>query len=215
RTGNWAIEEPRPDDVCELEEGVYYVNLCRAEYVDDLEPRLDELAGARGIIVDVRGYPTRFAERLLGHMTDATVDCAQWLVPQFIYPDREQLVGYDPGGRWSVEPAKPRFGAEVVFLTDARAISYAESVMGMVEHYELGSIVGSPTAGTNGNINFCPLPGDGTLVFTGMRVLKHDGSQHHLVGIRPTDPVARTLEGIRAGRDEVLEHALGMLVGRD
>jgi C-terminal processing protease CtpA/Prc len=44
-----------------------------------------------------------------------------------------------------------------------------------------------------------------------MRVRKHDGSQHHLVGIRPDVRAERTIEGVRAGRDEVLETALEVL----
>jgi C-terminal processing protease CtpA/Prc len=47
-----------------------------------------------------------------------------------------------------------------------------------------------------------------------MKVLKHDGSPHHGVGIRPTVPVERTLAGIAAGRDEVLEKALAVVEGR-
>jgi C-terminal processing protease CtpA/Prc len=41
-----------------------------------------------------------------------------------------------------------------------------------------------------------------------MRVLKHDGSQHHGVGIRPTVPVARTIKGVAEGKDELLERAI-------
>jgi len=47
-----------------------------------------------------------------------------------------------------------------------------------------------------------------------MKVLKHDGSQHHGVGIHPTVPVERTLQGIAAGRDEALERALEVAGGR-
>jgi hypothetical protein len=46
------------------------------------------------------------------------------------------------------------------------------------------------------------------LRFTGRRVTKHDGSQHHLVGVQPTIPASRTIAGVIAGRDEVLEKAL-------
>jgi len=98
-----------------------------------------------------------------------------------------------------------------VFLTDGRAISYAESCMGIVEHYRLGEIVGGPTAGTNGNVNPLVLPGGYTLAWTGMKVLKHDGSQHHGIGILPTVPVSRTRAGVAAGRDELLERALELL----
>ena len=46
------------------------------------------------------------------------------------------------------------------------------------------------------------------MTFTGMKVLKHDGAQHHGIGIRPTVPVAPTRKGLAAGRDEVVERAL-------
>ena len=40
------------------------------------------------------------------------------------------------------------------------------------------------------------------------RLLKHDGSRHHGVGIQPTHPVSRTIKGITERRDEILERAL-------
>jgi C-terminal processing protease CtpA/Prc len=84
-------------------------------------------------------------------------------------------------------------------------------VIGIVEAYKLGEIVGEPTAGTNGNINSIGLPLGYTLWFTGTKVLKHDGSQHHGIGIRPTVPVAKTIQGVREGRDEQFDRALGLV----
>jgi C-terminal processing protease CtpA/Prc len=52
------------------------------------------------------------------------------------------------------------------------------------------------------------VPGQLLITFTGMKVLKHDGSQHHGIGILPTIPVRPTLAGITAGRDEQFERAL-------
>ena len=46
-----------------------------------------------------------------------------------------------------------------------------------------------------------------------MKVLKHDGSQHHGVGIHPTIPASRTRQGVAAGRDEVLERGIQVLKG--
>lgn len=40
-----------------------------------------------------------------------------------------------------------------------------------------------------------------------MKVLKHDGSRHHGVGIQPAMPVTPTPKGLAEGRDEVLEKA--------
>jgi hypothetical protein len=44
--------------------------------------------------------------------------------------------------------------------------------------------------------------------WTGMKVLKQDGSRHHGVGIVPTVPALRTLRGVAEGRDEQLERAI-------
>ena len=44
--------------------------------------------------------------------------------------------------------------------------------------------------------------------WTGMKVLKHDGSRHHGIGIQPTVPVSRTVAGVAQGRDELLEKAV-------
>ena len=83
--------------------------------------------------------------------------------------------------------------------------------MAIVENYKLAEIVGEPTAGTNGNVNPFTIPGGYTITWTGMKVLKHDGSQHHGVGIQPTIPVSRTRAGIAAGRDEMIERAVEVL----
>jgi C-terminal processing protease CtpA/Prc len=132
-------------------------------------------------------------------------------VPQFIYPAQNEIVGYDASGRRTLSSRRPRISGTVAFLTDARAISRSETFLSVVEHYELGEIVGQPTAGANGPVNPFTLSGGYEVHWTGMRVRKHDGSQHHLVGIRPDVPAERTIEGVREGRDEALEKALRVL----
>ena len=108
-------------------------------------------------------------------------------------------------------PLKPRLKAKVVFLTNARAISYAESVMGIVEAYKLGEIIGERTAGTNGNINRITFSNGWSITFTGMKVLKHDGSRHHGIGINPTIQVSPTINGYLEDKDEQLEKAVELL----
>lgn len=197
--------EPRPDKIAELEPGIFYVDLDRVSEADwkEVTPRLEK---AKGIIFDMRGYPGRPGILALGHLTDTTIRCARWNIPEITMPDRVNVRFNESG--WDVKPEKPYFSARRAFLTDGRAISYAETVMGIVEHYKLGDIVGGPTAGTNGNVNPFKLPGGFTVSWTGMKVLKHDKSQHHGIGILPTVPASRTRRGVAEGRDEFLARAL-------
>ncbi|MCS4134265.1 M56 family metallopeptidase [Salinibacter ruber] len=201
--------EPRPDSIDVLSGGTHYVDLTRVE-MEALRPRLDTLAQAESVIFDVRGYPEGGNQELLQHLSSETLRSAHFEIPKIIYPDRRKIAGYT-GGRWTLPSKSPQLSGEVAFLTDARAISYAESIMGIVEHYDLGTIVGRPTAGANGNVNPFTLPGQYQVYWTGMRVQKHDRSQHHLVGIRPDVEATRTVEGVRAGTDEVLRTALRVL----
>ncbi len=203
--GPGSLEETRPAKIAELKPGIFYVNIDQINDAD-FKAALDRLAGAKGIVFDLRGYPGSLSTIVIAHLTDRPVNSARWNVPVVTRPDGQ-------GWRWattswSVQPQEPRFKARVAFVTDGRAISYAETYMGIVENYHLAEIVGGPTAGTNGNINPFVLPGGYRLTWTGMKVLKHDGSQHHGVGIQPTVPASRTLEGVAAGRDELLEKAI-------
>jgi C-terminal processing protease CtpA/Prc len=102
----------------------------------------------------------------------------------------------------------PRFAGRFAFLIDGRVLSAAESLIGVVEGERLGALVGGPTAGTNGGMDPFDVAGGHTLRWTGMDIRKKDGSPHLGVGIKPTVPVRRTLAGVIAGRDELLEKGI-------
>ena len=209
RLRSYGGVEPRPTTIDVLDEGIYYVDLSRAT-MGHIGEVIDILAEADGVVFDLRGYPTG-NDAILSHLTDVPLRSAHWNVAHFIYPDQENIAGWDTSGRWLREPREPRFQGSIVFLTDARAISYAESVMGIVEHYELGEIVGRPTAGANGNVTNLVISNEYSIYWTGMKVLKHDGSQHHTIGIQPTVPVSKTIAAIREGRDEDIEMAVELI----
>ncbi len=199
--------DPRPTNaVAELEPGIWYVDVTRAQD-KDVDEALPKLAMAKGIVFDLRGYP-RVTPKWLRHLTAAPMRSAQWHLPVV---DRPGEMTFVRGGEWNLSPLQPHLAAKKVFLTNGSAISYAESTMGIVEYDKLGEIVGETTAGTNGNVNPLELPGGYGIAWTGMKVLKHDGSQHHGVGIAPTVPATRTQAGVAAGRDEVLERGVAVV----
>jgi hypothetical protein len=204
-----APPERRPEPICELASGVWYVDLTRAS-MPELTPRLGSLAAARGVIFDLRGYPGEAGAGVLPHLLEAPED-DQWMhVAKLVGPHGRSVGSMSYG--WHLRPAAPRITGRVFFLTDGRAISYAESVMGYVSDHKLATVVGGATAGTNGNVASFVVPGGFTVAFTGMRVTRHNGrTSFHLVGLKPDVEVAPTPEGLRAGRDEVLERALTLL----
>ena len=200
------------DCVRELEPGIWYVDLTRA--LEEINTAWDKLVRARGVVFDLRGYPNGNEGILSGLLTSRHKRGERWMfIPRIAWPDRERIAGWDGSGWDHLQPDEQHLEGKVVFLTNAWAISYAESVMGYVEGFKLADIVGGPTAGTNGNIVLLPLPGGFQFSWTGLKVTKFDGSQHHLIGIQPTVPLERTLEAVREGRDEYIEKALQLIRG--
>ncbi|MEO8887607.1 MAG: S41 family peptidase [Mucilaginibacter sp.] len=194
------------DEIKILGKDIMYVNIGAAN-MNTINSSLVKLQNSKTIICDLRGYPknnNNFIEYLLTQKDTAS----NWLqIPHIIYPDREKLVEFKKGG-WNLKPRKPHLNAKIIFLIDGQAISWAESYMGIIEHYKLATIIGQPTAGTNGDINQLSLPGGYTITFTGLKVVKLDGSQHHGIGTRPDIYVTKTIKGVRENRDEFLEKAL-------
>ncbi|HEX2207811.1 MAG TPA: S41 family peptidase, partial [Longimicrobium sp.] len=199
--------EGKPAPVAQVRPGIWYVDLDRVTPAQ-LQAAMPDLERAAGLVFDMRGYPDGLNPmEFFSHLIREPGQSAQWHIPVVTRPDAPGA-RHDARGRWELQPGAPYLAAPRAFITDGRAISFAESMMGIVEAYRLGEIVGQPTAGTNGNVNPFELPGGYSIGFTGMRVLKHDGSRHHGVGILPTVPARRTRAGVAAGRDELLEKAI-------
>jgi hypothetical protein len=200
--------EPRPEAIVELEPGTWYVDLTRSK-MQVIRDKLDDLAEARAVIFDVRGYPTDAGFGILPHLLSVP-ETDRWMHVAKIVGPFGRWAGWQSFG-WDLKPVSPYIGGKVVFLIDGRAISYAESVMGYVADRELGTIVGSPTAGTNGNVASFKTPGGFSVRLTGMRVTRHDGTTpFHLRGITPDIAIASSIEDIRTERDPVLERGLAI-----
>lgn len=184
----------------DLGDSIYYLN----NYSCDEPGIMEKLIHAKGIIIN--SLVSENALNFIAHIIKEPVRCAKWYIPINTYPDRLSTI-YDTSGRWNIEPKQPYIKAKLIFLTHPYNVSSGETILGIVDNYKLGRFVGDTTAATNGNVNYINLMGGYTIMWTGMKVLKHDGSQHHLIGFRPDFPINRTLKAVQEGRDEYLEKA--------
>ncbi|MDQ7817114.1 MAG: S41 family peptidase [Melioribacteraceae bacterium] len=203
------------EPIKKIENDIYYVNLIAADdnkFYDSLK----NIANAKAVIFDYRrtGKFSQDTKRLITlqmimHLIDSTLQSPRWNIPTVIYPDRKDYSFQE--SNWKLHPNQPKISGKKVFIIDSNVISHMETFMSFVEFYKLGDIVGQPSAGCNGNVNYIPLIGGFEIMFTGMKVLKPDGSQHHLIGIQPTHPVKRTIQAVKEGRDEYLEKAIEVI----
>jgi C-terminal processing protease CtpA/Prc len=173
---------------------------------------LETLAAAEAIVFDLRGYPKGTAWALAPRLRTRPSDAAALF--------SRRLVGHGQGeeseGSFTfVQPLPPAAGpiwrGRSVMLIDERTISQGEHTGLFLEAANDTAFVGTPSAGANGDVTWLTLPGGLTVSFTGHDVRHADGRQLQRMGLQPQLRAAPTIRGIRAGRDEVLEAAMGYL----
>lgn len=197
-----------------LPTGAGYVDLTRLE-PNEVGPAFACVASTGALVLDLRGYPRGTGIMVASRLCERTVPYARIATP---------VVAATPGsGTWRrhtaweqttemLHPVGPPYTGRLAVLIDEHAISQAEhTCLALRAARPDATFVGSPTTGANGRVSWVTLPGEVRALFSGQRVVAADGSQLQRRGILPDVWVRPTLEGIRAGRDEVLEAALAAL----
>ena len=198
-------------DVKKLASSIYYVNLMNVE-IEKIREMLPKFKKAKGLIFDSRGYPKGENYEIIQYLLNQPDTSKNWLnIPKIIFPNYQKVADYESSG-WSLNNLKPHINCEIVFLTDANAISFAESILSFVKHYNLATIMGQITAGANGNVNAFTLPGGYRVSWTGSRVTHHNGNVFR--GIEPDIAIENTISGIQSEQDEFLQKALQFIVNK-
>jgi Peptidase family S41 len=193
-----------------INDSIIYFNFSTISY-SSIDSILLNLAKGEKIICDFRNYPKGYSERFISHLLAINDTCSNhWKEPTVLSPNYNNVkYGLNT---WHLKKREPRLLNRCVFLIDNGLISYGESIMSTVEHYRLGTIIGDTTAGTNGNVTLVNLPiANISISYTGWHVTKLDGSPFHGVGIIPDILVKPTINGIKAGKDEILDKAVEYL----
>lgn len=179
-----------------------------------LPAALERLAETDGLIVDVRyngGGSSRHGYTILSALVDSPTVAAsprsRSIVPVFrawgVHPPAYPLT--PP----VIQPsAEPRYERPVVVLTGPMTFSAAEDFAMTFDALALGTIVGEPTAGSTGQPFSFGLPGGGWARVRAKHDSYPDGRQFIGTGVQPDILVRPTIEGVRAGRDEVLERGV-------
>jgi C-terminal processing protease CtpA/Prc len=193
-----------------LSEDVAYVKLSSV-VAADATSYIERAAEADVLVVDIRNYPGQFVPFALGgHFVEEPTPFASFTVAD----------PANPGAfRWVppvvIQPLTPTFRGRVVVLVDEVSLSQAEYTAMALRSAPRAIVAGSTTAGADGNVSPIPLPGGINSLISGIGVFYPDRSPTQQIGIVPDLEIRPTIEGIRAGRDEVLEEAVSTVLGRE
>jgi C-terminal processing protease CtpA/Prc len=187
---------------------VAYIRLDKIE-LDEIPNYIEAAAGTRGLVIDIRGYPNEFVVYELGqHLVDAPTPFARCTEPDLSNPG-----AFTWQGSLELSPKPPHYEGKVVILVNELSISQSEFTAMAFRAAPGSLVIGSTTAGADGNVSRIDLPGGESTQISGIGIFYPDKRPTQRIGIVPDIRVTPTREGIRDGRDEVLERALREILG--
>jgi hypothetical protein len=191
-----------------LGDDVAYIKLSSI-WIDEVRRDIENAAGTRGLIIDIRNYPHEFVVFELGqHLVDAPTPFARVTQPDLANPG-----AFTWTDSMELSPQAPHYTGKVVILVDEASLSQAEYTAMAFRAAPGAIVIGSTTSGADGNVSKIHLPGGEETWISGIGIFYPDKRPTQRIGIIPDITVTPTREGIRDGRDEVLERALREILG--
>jgi len=196
--------DDRPGDTFQmLSPDVAYLKLSSIKSAD-VAGYIEKARGAKSLIVDIRNYPSEFVVFSLGSLL---VDSR---TPFVVFSSADLS---DPGAfHWNppvyLDPQEPHFAGRVAILVDELSISQAEYTAMALRASPRAIVVGSQTAGADGNVSPIGLPGNLRTGMSGLGVFYPDRRPTQQVGVAIDVPCSVTIAGLREGRDEAVDCAL-------
>jgi C-terminal processing protease CtpA/Prc len=171
---------------------------------EDISQIKSEFKDTKGIIIDIRNYPSTFVPFSLG---------------SYFISSMTPFVKFTNGsvnnpGEFTFTkelkiPSKGKtYKGKLVVLVNELSQSQAEYTSMAFRAGDNTAIIGSTTAGADGNVSAIMLPGGLRTMISGIGVNYPNGNETQRVGIVPDIEVQPSIEGIRQGKDELLEKAI-------
>ncbi len=186
-----------------LDNNIGYVTLQNIKE-EDISKIKKEFKDTKGIIIDIRNYPSTFVPFSLGSyfvssstpfvkFTNGNVDNPG----EFTFTSNLEI------------PSKGKtYNGKLIVLVNELSQSQAEYTSMAFRAGDNTTIIGSTTAGADGNVSAIMLPGGLRTMISGIGVNYPNGRETQKIGIVPDIEVQPSIEGIRLGKDELLEKAI-------
>ncbi len=183
----------------------------------------ESFKNAKGIIIDIRNYPATFVPFALGEFfTPKRKSFAKSTTGnlnnpgEFYFSLNVSFLNNNVENRDNLYDFKKPisenyFQGKLVVIVNEATISQAEYTAMALKAGENTVIVGSQTQGADGNVSLIPLPGGIKAGISGIGIYYPDGQGTQRIGIVPDIEIKTTIQGIREGRDELLEKAIELI----
>lgn len=188
-----------------LSKDVGYINLGTV-HEEQLSALFEQFYETKGLILDIRNYPSNFqvVYKLSAYLMPYPTPFVQFSNPSIGCPgiyhfNHALIVG---------EVREDYYKGKIVILVNEMTQSRAEFFTMAFKQAPKAIVMGSQTAGADGDFAAFSLPGGFSTGITGLGVYYPDGKETQRIGIVPDIEVKPTIKGIKEGKDEMLDKAI-------
>ena len=215
-TENYYPAVKRADVSHELVEG--NIGVIHPSQVKDneIDAIMKEFQNTDGLIIDLREYPTAsdFSVLPMYIMKGQIAMCANkaaQAVPGAYVKENQWAGNLSASNPYYQQRGIYEYDGSVVVLIDQLSQSAPELNALAMGSSDRVTLLGNNTLGSVANISLIPVPGGNTISFSSVGVTTTDGKQIQRIGLAPDIEVHPTIEGIKEGRDELMEAAIAYL----
>jgi carboxyl-terminal processing protease len=177
---------------------------------DDVDQLYTKMQQYPSLVLDARNYPKEFMAwvALANRIVTPKQNIALMSVPDYEHPGyfKYNKVGLQVGC-----DAYQCYKGNVFILVDHTTMSQAEYQVMALRLAPHATVIGTQTAGADGNISTVVFPGNYSCNFSGLGWYYADGRQTQRIGIVPDIKVDYTVETELAQRDPIMEKALELI----
>ncbi len=175
---------------------------------DDIPEIWRELENTKGLIIDIRNYPSDFPiYDLSSHLLSKSTPFVKFTVGSIESPGLLTYLQPLSSGKEN----KDFYKGKVVILVNEKTQSSAEFHAMAYQTAPNTTIIGSTTAGADGNVSQFNLPGGLSTMISGIGVYYPDGTETQRIGIIPDIELEPTIQGIIEGKDELMLKAIEII----
>ncbi|MBK8924710.1 MAG: hypothetical protein IPM74_02110 [Crocinitomicaceae bacterium] len=202
-------EKSYPNSWRIIEKNIGYVNMGNVK-LNEVSKIMNNLLHSQSIIFDLRNYPNGTMYEFASWFLNKPVPFAYFTEPDFTYPGRfVRTQPYYCGKRQ--DDTTKIFHGDVILLINELTQSHAEFNAMCFQTFPNCTVIGSQTAGADGNISKIKFLYTFETYMSGIGVYYPDGRETQRCGIIPDIVVEPTILGVKYGRDELLLYALKFL----
>ncbi|WPU90950.1 S41 family peptidase [Mucilaginibacter sabulilitoris] len=176
-------------------------------YNKDLPDIKKMFNGTKGIIVDMRCYPSEFMPfTFVPYIKSGNAPFVKFTNGSVTHPG-----SFTETPTLSVDPTN-EYKGKVIVIVNEQTQSQAEYTTMAFQSSPNVTVIGSTTAGADGNVSPIILPGGISTMISGIGILYPDGAETQRKGVKIDVKISPTIKGIKAGIDEPLEKAKQLIL---